>query len=148
MHTRDEAWAALDRGFKTLMDCMGKLTEEELTAPPVVGKWTVKDVVAHVWSWMDEAGCTAKAWRDRRPWQQGVTFDDAWNEHQVRDRTAALDRRGGRADGRTSRLMHLLDLAEDEALAEVGQGALGRGDAAGRFLLTSMAEHYMNMPRI
>ena len=34
MHTCDEAWTALDHGFKTFMDCLGKLTEEELHVDP------------------------------------------------------------------------------------------------------------------
>ena len=29
MHTRDEVRSALDQNFKTLMDCLGQLTEEE-----------------------------------------------------------------------------------------------------------------------
>ena len=60
MRTCDEAWAALDGGFKEFMDCLGQLTEEELTAAPATGKWTVKDVVAHVWSWLEEANQTVK----------------------------------------------------------------------------------------
>ena len=59
MRTREEAWAALDDGFKELMDCLGQLTEEELTSTPVAGIWTVKDVINHVWSWLDEAVRTA-----------------------------------------------------------------------------------------
>ena len=60
MHTRDEAWTELDHSFKAFMDSLGHLTEEELTAAEVVGKWSVKDVVAHVWSWVDEAVQTAR----------------------------------------------------------------------------------------
>ena len=72
MHTRDEAWRSLEDGFKVFMDCLGQLTEDELTSTCVVGKWTVKDVVAHVWSWDDLAGHTAKAWLGPRPWQNGT----------------------------------------------------------------------------
>ena len=32
MRTRDEVRAVLDANFKSLMDCLGQLTEEELTA--------------------------------------------------------------------------------------------------------------------
>ena len=126
MHTRDEAWATLEHGFKAFLDCLGHLTEDELTSTKVVGKWTVKDTVAHVWSWVDEASKTAKAWRSKRPWQEGVTYDDAWNERQVEDRADLL--LIPVVDGLTSahrRLSHLLDLAEEAEFGAARQGAWG-----------------------
>lgn len=143
MHTRDEAWTALDHGFKRFMDCLGKLTEEELTATAVVGKWTVKDVVAHVWSWADEAVHTVKVWQGRRPWQEGVTFDDAWNERHVTER-AALPLITV-VDGLTSahrRLMHLLDLAEEESLAVVAQAHWGEAMPLVDYFY-ALSEHYL-----
>ena len=126
MHTRDEAWTELDHGFKAFMDCLGQLTEQELTATQVVGKWTVKDTVAHVWSWADEAAKTAKAWQSRRPWQEGVAYDDAWNERQVEDRSGmALI---SVVDGLTSahrRLMHLLDLTDEDILPVIARAPWG-----------------------
>lgn len=143
MHTRDEAWAALDRGFKTFMDCLGQLTEEELTSAPAVGTWTVKDVVAHVWSWVDEAVLTVKAWQDRRPWQEGVAYDDAWNERQVRDRSALpLITVVDGLTGAHRRLMRLLDLAEDDALAAVARAPWGE-EIPLISLFVAMAEHYV-----
>ena len=126
MRTREEAWAALDDGFKELMDCLGQLTEEELTSTPVAGIWTVKDVINHVWSWLDEAVRTAKAWQGDRSWQAGVAYDDAWNEAQVADR-AVLPLLTV-VDGVTSahrRLMHMLDNADDDELAQVGVATWG-----------------------
>ena len=122
MHTRDDAWIALDRSFKTFMDCLGHLTEEELTAAEVVGKWSVKDVVAHVWSWVDEAVQTAKAWQGPRPWQEGVEYDDAWNEKQVRARDALpLITVVDGLTGSHRRLVHMLDRAEDDELEKVSK---------------------------
>jgi hypothetical protein len=142
MHTRDEAWRALDQGFKTFMDCLGQLTEDELTATPVAGIWTVKDVVAHVWSWLDEGVRAAQAWRGPRPWQAGVIYDDAWNEEQVADR-AGLPLITV-VDGITSahrRFMHQLDIASDQALAEAGQAPWGETMPLGEFFY-QMAGHY------
>ena len=65
MHTCDEAWTALDRSFKEFMDCLGQLTEEELTSAPVAGKWTVKDVVIHVWSWLTRRSTPCRHGMDR-----------------------------------------------------------------------------------
>ena len=143
MHTRDDAWIALDRGFKTFMDSLGHLTEEELTATEVVGKWSVKDVVAHVWAWVDEAVQTAKAWDGKRPWQEGVAYDDAWNEKQVVSRSALpLINVVDGLTGAHRRFMHLLDRAEDDALEQQWQGALGRRDAPGRLTSTRWRSHY------
>jgi len=127
MHTRDEAWVALDHGFKNFMDTMGQLTEEELTSRPVVGQWSVKDVIAHVWSLVDEAARTAKAWDSRRPWQEGVAIDDEWNERHVRDKEAlALIAVVDGLTGAHRRLMHLLDVAEDDELAVVAKDLKGQ----------------------
>jgi hypothetical protein len=143
MHTRDEAWAALDHGFKAFMDCLGRLTEEELTSAQAVGKWTVKDTVAHVWSWDDEAVHTAKAWQDRRPWQDGITYDDAWNERQAADRSALpLITVVDGLTGAHRRLMHLLDLAEEESLAAVARAPWGDEMPLVDFFY-GMAEHYL-----
>jgi len=142
MHTRDEAWTELDHGFKAFMDCLGQLTVDEITSTQVVGKWTVKDTVAHVWSWADEAVKTVKAWQSSRPWQEGVAYDDAWNEQQVEDRAAiALI---SVVDGLTSahrRLMHLLDLAEEGSLEVVGKAPWGEKMPLVEFYY-EMAEHY------
>lgn len=120
MHTRDDAWMALDRNFKAFMDSLGNLTEEELTATEVVGKWSVKDVVAHVWSWVEESIQIAKQWSDTRPTNNNVVYDDSWNEKQVDDKSVlplltvvdGLNRAH-------MRFIRMLDLEEDSALAEI-----------------------------
>lgn len=120
MHTRDDAWVALDRSFKAFMDSLGHLTEEELTATEVVGKWSVKDVVAHVWSWVDESVLIAKRWSDAHPASNNVVYDDDWNQKHVDDKS--LLPLISVVDGLTGahrRLIHMLDLAEDSALAEI-----------------------------
>jgi hypothetical protein len=142
MRSRDDAWIALDRSFKAFMDSLGHLTEEELTASDVVGKWSVKDVVAHVWSWADEAVQTAKAWQGKRPWQEGVSFDDDWNEKQVQSRAALpLINVVDGLTGAHRRLMHLLDMAEDDELAAVGKAGWGEEMALVDFFY-SIAGHY------
>lgn len=145
--TRDEAFVALDRGFKVFMDCLGQLTEEELTTAQALGHWTVKDVVAHIWSWADEAVLTAKAWQDRRPWQEGVSYDDAWNEHQVTDR-AALPLISV-VDGLTAahrRMMHMLDVLDDDKLSAGGKAPWGEELTLVDFF-HSMSEHYLEHAR-
>jgi hypothetical protein len=141
MRTCDEAWAALDSGFKEFMDCLGQLTEEELTSAPATGKWTVKDVVAHVWSWLEEASLTVRAWQGPRPWQADV-YDDAWNEAQVAGRgTLPLITVVDGITGAHRKLMHQLDLADAESLAQVGKAFWGEKMTLMDFFC-AMAEHY------
>jgi hypothetical protein len=143
MVTRDEAWNALNHNFKSLMDCLGKLTEEELTSAPVEGIWTVKDIVAHVWSWDDEAIRTAREWTGPRTWQQGmIDNEDGWNEAQVTNRAALL--LIPVVDGLTGahrRLVHMLDTASDEALAQVAKAPWGEEMPLVDFFY-EMAGHY------
>jgi hypothetical protein len=125
------------------MDCLGKLTEEELTSTPVEGVWTVKDVVAHVWSWDDEAIRTARDWMGPRRWQEDEYDEDAWNEAQVASRAAML--LIPVVDGLTGahrRLVNLLDTASDEALTQVAKAPWGAEMPLVDFFY-EMAEHYV-----
>jgi hypothetical protein len=142
MRTCDETWAALDQNFKAFMDCLGQLTEEELTATKVVGNWTVKDVVSHIWSWDDEAVHTIKAWQDSRPWQDGVTYDDAWNEAQAAARSALpLITVVDGVTGAHRRLMHQLDILDEAELTKKGRASWGEEMPLIDFFY-GMAEHY------
>ncbi len=142
MRTRDEVQATLDGNFKQLMDCLGQLTEEELTSTAIAGTWTVKDVIAHVWSWGDEASQTIKAWQKPRPWQEGVAYDDAWNESQVAARRALpLITVVDGITGAHRRLVHHLDLADDDTLAQVGRAPWGEDMTLLEFI-DEMACHY------
>jgi hypothetical protein len=121
MPTREEVRDALDGNFKKLMDCLGQLTEEELTTRQAAGEWTAKDVIAHVWARADEAGQWAKAWRKPRSAQEGSAGDDARNLAQVEaKRILPLITVVDGITGAHRRLMHQLDMAEDAALQEVG----------------------------
>ncbi len=143
MRSREESWQELDRGFKTFMDCLGQLTEDELTTTAVVGQWTVKDVVSHVWSWADQALYSARAWDGVRPEQAGAVFDDTWNEVRVDERRALpLITVVDGATGSHRRLMHFIDLTDEEAFAARGKTPWGAEMTLGDFLC-KIADHYV-----
>ena len=48
MHRLDQAWQALQ-------DAYAGLSEAELLQPGVTGTWSVKDIIAHVTWWEEEA---------------------------------------------------------------------------------------------
>ena len=142
MRTCDEAWAALDSGFKEFMDCLGQLTEEELISAAATGKWTVKDVVAHVWSWLEEANQTIRGWQGPRAWQAGVAYDDAWNEAQVASRAnLPLITVVDGVTGAHRRMMHQLDIADEAALEYVACAPWGTEMPLVDFCY-DMAQHY------
>lgn len=143
MHTRDDAWMALDRSFKSFMDSLGHLTEEELTATNVVGKWSVKDVVAHVWTWVDEAIEVARAWNSPRSARNNTVYDDAWNEKHVEDKS--LLPLISVVDGLTGahrRLIHMLDLADDSALQQLAKCPWDDSQMSLVDFYFDMASHY------
>jgi hypothetical protein len=147
MPTREEVRVALDGNFKKLMDCLGQLTEEELTSRPAKGTWTAKDIIAHVWVWGDEAVQTVKAWRKPRPWQEGVAYDDNWNESRVAGkRVLPLITVVDGVTGAHRRLMHQLDLADDAALDQTGRTPWGSERTLLEFV-EDMAVHYADHAR-
>ncbi|MCS6843725.1 MAG: DinB family protein [Caldilineales bacterium] len=68
------------------LDALTGLMEEDMVSIPVCGHWTVRDVMAHILSWDEEAYRTAENWTKERPWQEGALYDDEWNEIEVAKR--------------------------------------------------------------
>lgn len=52
---REQLLARLDERFKEFMEAYAGLTEEQMNRPGVVESWSVKDIVAHVNTWEEEA---------------------------------------------------------------------------------------------
>jgi hypothetical protein len=47
--------AMIDRRWQELLDSYAGLSDADLTAPGVTGTWSVKDIIAHVSVWEEEA---------------------------------------------------------------------------------------------
>ena len=45
----------LDAGWTALLDSYASMTDAEMMQPGVTGEWSVKDLIAHVTSWEEEA---------------------------------------------------------------------------------------------
>lgn len=52
---RSQLLRKIDRAWKDLKDAYAALSDVELLEPGVTGDWSVKDVIAHVSSWEQEA---------------------------------------------------------------------------------------------
>jgi hypothetical protein len=52
---REQLLARLDAAWTVLGESYAGLSEAEMTAPGVVGDWSVKDILAHIATWEEEA---------------------------------------------------------------------------------------------
>lgn len=88
---RDDAIRELRAARKELQDTFVGLTEEDLTRPKAVEKWTLKDLLAHVASWDQEIVRVLQAFSMQLEPQYSYTISDrndfaAWNEAQIAQR--------------------------------------------------------------
>jgi hypothetical protein len=52
---REQLLTKLDKEWRTFRDSYAGLSEAQLTTPGVTGKWSVRDILAHVSTWEEEA---------------------------------------------------------------------------------------------
>jgi len=52
---REQLLTKLDKEWRTFQDSYAGLSEAQLTTPGVTGKWSVRDILAHVSTWEEEA---------------------------------------------------------------------------------------------
>ena len=53
--TREDVRESLARERRKLLAALDGLSEEEMARPGAVGRWSVRDVLAHILAWEDEA---------------------------------------------------------------------------------------------
>lgn len=49
--TKGELLAQATERYQALMEVVETLPTEELLAPGTIGEWSIKDVLAHIWTW-------------------------------------------------------------------------------------------------
>jgi hypothetical protein len=107
--------------WNDLLAAYAVLSEAEMTAPGVVGKWSVKDLIAHVSAWERESLKHVPAiLAGRRTPRYSAVYGgiDAFNATSVaRDRDLPLTEVLGRRDRTHRRLLALIARLPDEALA-------------------------------
>ena len=91
--TRPQVRDHLARERGKLLAALGGLSEDELTRAGAVGQWSVRDVLAHILAWEDEAVTRLDLLAAERPQDIGrITSDDeleAWNA-RAQERYAGL----------------------------------------------------------
>ena len=83
MSTREVLLHRLTLERATLFHAVEFMPEEDVTRRPVIGEWSVKDVLGHVASWDDEFARRIERFaRGEHPGVLGVSID-AWNAEQA-----------------------------------------------------------------
>ena len=120
--TREDVRESLARERRKLLAALDGLSEEEMARPGAVGRWSVRDVLAHILAWEDEAVTRLELLAADRPQDfTRITSDeelDAWNA-RAQQRYADLPlaevmRRLTEAQGR---VLAGLDSLSDERLS-------------------------------
>lgn len=111
---------------RTFMDSLAGLFENDMVRIEVCGHWTVKDVMAHILSWDEEAFRTVQCWTTERPWQEGALYDDEWNEKEVQKRRPmnVIDLADGLATYHR-RWLQIFDQTSDQELVQMGLASWG-----------------------
>jgi hypothetical protein len=120
--TREGVRESLARERGKLLAALDGLSEEEMARPGAVGSWSVRDVLAHVLAWEDEAVARLDLLAAGRPQDFArITTDEeleAWNSSAHR-RYAGLPRAEvmRRLEDVQGRIVAGLDSLSDERLA-------------------------------
>ena len=114
IHKLEQSWAAFKEAY-------AGLTEEQLTEPGVTGDWSVKDMLAHVSWWEEEAlKYLPKILEGGRPPRYSVLYGgiDAFNAQMTeRRRMLTLSEAQKQLDETHGRLIEYLQSAPEEQFA-------------------------------
>jgi uncharacterized damage-inducible protein DinB len=120
--TREDVRDGLARERGKLLAALDGLSEEEMARPGVVGRWSVRDVLAHILAWEDEAVTRLELLAANRPQDFArITNEEElndWNAHaHQRYAGLALAEVMRRLEGTPGRVLAGLDSLSDERLA-------------------------------
>ncbi len=137
---RTRLLARLDEKWRDFTGSFAGLSDEELTAPGVTRAWSVRDIIAHVTTWEEEAlKYLPVILEGKRPPRYSTLYGgiDAFNAKTTAEKAALpLAEVLRRLDGTHRRLVRFVEQAPDEALA-----------AESRFVRRLRADTYGHYPR-
>jgi uncharacterized protein (TIGR03083 family) len=114
----------IEDGWKDLHDVLDGLTDEEMSAPGAVGEWSVRDLLAHVATWEEEAlkALPIIVQGGKLPRYASVGGIDAFNaREQEAKRSLSLDRLRIDMAATHQRLLALLDRVPESAYRKEGR---------------------------
>ena len=124
--TKTQVRDGLARGRAKLLAALDGLSEEEMTRPGAVGRWSVRDVLAHMLAWEEEAVTRLDLLAAERPQDFAPIVDEealeAWNAraHQRYAGLALAEVRRRLADVQGRILAGLDSLSEERLGTDAG----------------------------
>jgi uncharacterized protein (TIGR03083 family) len=146
--SKEQLLAEIDRERKALEDLLAGLPLEALTRPGVVGRWSVKDVLAHLVEWEQMfLGWYAAGLDHQIPalpaegfhWGQLPQLNQAIYERHHAETLAAVQKRFGASYRKLHRTIERLD---PEDLFEPGRFAWTGTHALLSFIVPNTSSHY------
>lgn len=121
--SKDKILNKLDTTWTDLLDSYASMTDAEMMQPGVTGEWSVKDLIAHVTSWEEEAlKHLPTILEGKRPPRYSVTYGgiDAFNAQVMAQRkTLSLAEVLRQRDETHRRLIDLIQgVPEEEFVSE------------------------------
>lgn len=119
--TRSQLLKRLDKAWQALLASYAGLSEAELLAPGVTGRWSVRDVIAHITWWEEEALAHLPViLAGGRPPRYSVTYGgiDAFNAQMMAQRRhLSVDEVLCQRDEVHARLVAFLETVPEEHIA-------------------------------
>ncbi|HLF26376.1 MAG TPA: ClbS/DfsB family four-helix bundle protein [Anaerolineae bacterium] len=143
--TKVELIQTIEREWEALQAAVGDLTEAQLTAIPVVGEWTVKDVLAHIAVWASRLVTDVfKAERGVAPNASLTPAQvDALNEQFYREqKDRPVERVLEDLHGVHLMLLNRLEELPDNVLSDPHRHKGLKGQALSAYVAEDSAEHY------
>ena len=125
---REESLEQLRRQRERLLAVIAPLSEDELTSQPLVGDWSVRDILAHILSWEEEAAkrlkFIAKGQPEKIKWVAPANVHE-WNA-KAREKKSDMPLAEvlTKLAARRQELSRLLEKLPEEALADGARTAL------------------------
>jgi hypothetical protein len=121
MDTRQQLLNRLDRAWLAFAESCAGLSDQELLEPGVTGAWSVRDIIAHVTTWEEEAlKHLPLILRGEKPPRYSVTYGgiDAFNAKSTEQkRTLSLPELLRQRDDVHRRLIELIENAPEDHLS-------------------------------
>lgn len=121
---KDALFRRIEAGWRELQDALSGLSEEDMLEPGAVGEWSVRDLMAHVTTWEEEAlealpVIVVGGKLPRYASQGGI---DAFNgRQQEAKRHLSLGQLRQEMDATHQRLLGMLDRTAEVAYAQEGR---------------------------
>ena len=142
--TKDEVIAELEREWETLQAAIGGLSDEQMTRRPVVGEWSVKDLLAHIAVWASRlVTALFKAERGFVPdLVESAQVDELNARFYQEQKDRPLERVLEDLHGVHLALLNRLETFSDKALTDPTRYKWMRGEPLSRMVAGDSFEHY------